>query len=203
MRPRQPDREGAVRWRGATVASVFDQLLPETHPTRQYEDAVGWALDTDTDTDTESMIAAREGQDVPAGADAESLCAQPLCPTLVVHGTENRCQPLARRRRQAELTGGERGRTARLRGTYRTPGTRSRSSDSSPSSSSGITGFAMRTTTWTRALSRPKRALYLSSPIGLGHARRDVAIAKELTRLRPDLEIDWLAQHPVTSVLEA
>jgi predicted glycosyltransferase len=61
----------------------------------------------------------------------------------------------------------------------------------------------MRTTTWTRALSRPKRALYLSSPIGLGHARRDVAIAKELTRLRPDLEIDWLAQHPVTSVLEA
>ena len=57
--------------------------------------------------------------------------------------------------------------------------------------------------TWTRALSRRRRALYVSSPIGLGHARRDVAIAKELRKLHPDLEIDWLAQHPVTAVLEA
>ncbi|HLO34653.1 MAG TPA: hypothetical protein VK194_01160, partial [Candidatus Deferrimicrobium sp.] len=59
------------------------------------------------------------------------------------------------------------------------------------------------TTTWTRALARPRRALYLSSPIGLGHAMRDAAIADELRRLRPDLEIDWLAQSPVTEVLEA
>jgi predicted glycosyltransferase len=56
---------------------------------------------------------------------------------------------------------------------------------------------------WTRALKRRKRALYVSSPIGLGHARRDVAIAKELRKLVPDLEIDWLAQHPVTAVLES
>ncbi|MEO6471882.1 MAG: glycosyltransferase [Aeromicrobium sp.] len=48
-----------------------------------------------------------------------------------------------------------------------------------------------------------KRALFVSSPIGLGHALRDVAIAKELRRLVPGLEIDWLAQQPVTSVLEA
>jgi predicted glycosyltransferase len=43
--------------------------------------------------------------------------------------------------------------------------------------------------------------LYLSSPIGLGHARRDLAIAAELRRLRPGLQVDWLAQHPVTRVL--
>src|SRR6187397_2063883 len=58
------------------------------------------------------------------------------------------------------------------------------------------------TRTWTRALSRRRRALYISSPIGLGHAQRDVAIADELRKLQPDLEIDWLAQTPVTSVLE-
>ena len=46
---------------------------------------------------------------------------------------------------------------------------------------------------------RRKRALYISSPIGLGHAQRDVAIADELRKLHPDLEIDWLAQHPVTA----
>ena len=57
--------------------------------------------------------------------------------------------------------------------------------------------------TWTRSLARRRRALFLSSPIGLGHAQRDIAIADELRRLRPDLEIDWLAQHPVTAVLES
>jgi predicted glycosyltransferase len=58
-----------------------------------------------------------------------------------------------------------------------------------------------RSRTWVRAQRRPRRALFLSSPIGLGHARRDVAIAQELRALHPDLQIDWLAQHPVTRVL--
>ena len=57
--------------------------------------------------------------------------------------------------------------------------------------------------TWTHALARRRRALYLSSPIGLGHAMRDLAIARELRTLHPDLEIDWLAQDPVTAVLDA
>jgi len=56
---------------------------------------------------------------------------------------------------------------------------------------------------WTRGRARPKRALYLSSPIGLGHARRDAAIANALRRLHPGLQIDWLAQHPVTAFLQA
>lgn len=58
-----------------------------------------------------------------------------------------------------------------------------------------------RTHTWVRAQRRPRRALFLSSPIGLGHARRDIAIAQELRTHHPDLQIDWLAQHPVTRVL--
>ena len=49
---------------------------------------------------------------------------------------------------------------------------------------------------------RTPRVLYVSSPIGLGHAQRDVAIARELRRLVADVEIDWLAQDPVTRVLE-
>ena len=93
-------------------------------------------------------------------------------------------------------------------GTPPTPATRSRSTRWWPSSpGSGGTGPRVRrrpaTRTWTRALRRPRRALYLSSPIGLGHARRDLAIARELRRQVPGLEIDWLAQDPVTRVLEA
>jgi predicted glycosyltransferase len=45
--------------------------------------------------------------------------------------------------------------------------------------------------------------LYLSSPIGLGHARRDLAIARELRAQCPDVEVDWLTQHPVTAFLES
>jgi predicted glycosyltransferase len=45
--------------------------------------------------------------------------------------------------------------------------------------------------------------LYVSSPIGLGHARRDVAIARELREQVDGVQVDWLAQDPVTRVLEA
>jgi UDP:flavonoid glycosyltransferase YjiC (YdhE family) len=40
------------------------------------------------------------------------------------------------------------------------------------------------------------RILYVSGSIGLGHAARDLAIARELRRLRPAVEIDWLAGEP-------
>jgi hypothetical protein len=43
---------------------------------------------------------------------------------------------------------------------------------------------------WVRGKSRGKRALYISSQIGLGHAQHDVAVADELRKLHPDLEID-------------
>src|SRR5439155_11189667 len=62
-------------------------------------------------------------------------------------------------------------------------------------------GRPARDPTAHRSDGRP-RALYISSPIGLGHAQRDVAIARELRALVPDLQIDWLAQHPVTRVLQ-
>jgi predicted glycosyltransferase len=58
------------------------------------------------------------------------------------------------------------------------------------------------TGTWTRARQRRRRLLYVSSPIGLGHVHRDLAIADALRELHPDLEIDWLTQQPVTRVLE-
>jgi pimeloyl-ACP methyl ester carboxylesterase len=87
----------------AWIEFFFGELLPEPHSTKQYEDAVGWALDTDP----ESMIAEREGRGAPAAAETEQLCRAVRCPVLVIHGSEDRCQPLARGQRFAELTGGE------------------------------------------------------------------------------------------------
>jgi UDP:flavonoid glycosyltransferase YjiC (YdhE family) len=40
------------------------------------------------------------------------------------------------------------------------------------------------------------RVLYISDSIGLGHAARDLAIARELRRLDPGIEIMWLAGDP-------
>jgi predicted glycosyltransferase len=55
---------------------------------------------------------------------------------------------------------------------------------------------------WARAGHRRPRALYLSSPIGLGHVRRDLAVADAVRELRPELEIQWLTQPPVADFLE-
>jgi len=46
------------------------------------------------------------------------------------------------------------------------------------------------------------KVLYISGSLGLGHVTRDIAIARELRRLVPDVEIDWLAVHPASLVIE-
>jgi len=51
-------------------------------------------------------------------------------------------------------------------------------------------------------MSRKRRALFISSPIGLGHVQRDLAIARELRKLHPDLEIDWFTVDPAARYLE-
>lgn len=44
--------------------------------------------------------------------------------------------------------------------------------------------------------------LYISGSLGLGHITRDLAIADSLRKLIPDIEIEWLAANPATTVLE-
>jgi len=47
-----------------------------------------------------------------------------------------------------------------------------------------------------------KRILYVSGSLGLGHIVRDLAIAKELRRQKPEVEISWLAAQPATNLLK-
>jgi pimeloyl-ACP methyl ester carboxylesterase/predicted glycosyltransferase len=179
----------------------FGQMFPEPHSSKQIEDCVGWAREIDPRTLADTT-AARLGCDGVVCTPAEELCRQVTCPVVVVHGSDDHIRPHAVGERLAELTGGS---LVTVEGGGHGPQGRDpvfvnrlirdvveRTRDDHPPTR----------TTWARALSRPKRALYLSSAIGLGHARRDVAIARELRALHPDLQIDWLAQHPVTTVLE-
>jgi spore coat polysaccharide biosynthesis predicted glycosyltransferase SpsG len=47
-----------------------------------------------------------------------------------------------------------------------------------------------------------KRILYLSGSLGLGHITRDLAIASELRRKNPEIEIFWLASHPANQLIK-
>jgi predicted glycosyltransferase len=48
----------------------------------------------------------------------------------------------------------------------------------------------------------PKRILYISGSLGLGHISRDLAIAQELRRQYGDLDISWLAAPPADKVIQ-
>jgi pimeloyl-ACP methyl ester carboxylesterase len=170
----------------------FSQLFCEPHSTKQIEDCVGWALET-----TPEVLVAT--QDAPAlvGSDIVELASRVRCPSVVIHGTEDRIRPLDSGAALANLLGST---FVPLQGSGHAPHGRD------PVKVNLILrDFACPLTprTWIRGRSRRKRALFVSSPIGLGHAQRDVAIATQLRTLHPEIEIDWLAQHPVTAVLEA
>jgi pimeloyl-ACP methyl ester carboxylesterase len=79
----------------------FEQITSEPHSTKAIEDAVDWALDGSVD----AMIADM-GVDFDLDVAAvEAICLAVRCPMLLVHGTEDHCQPIARAHRLAELTG--------------------------------------------------------------------------------------------------
>jgi len=170
----------------------FSQLFTEPHSTKQIEDCVGWGLETDPET----LIAATINRFL-SEAEVRALCARVHCPVLVIHGDQDAISPHARGTAFAQATGGT---LVTLEGSGHSPLARD-----PVKVNLLLRDFVAPpppVARWVRGKSRRKRALYISSPIGLGHAQRDAAIADELRKLHPDLEIDWLAQHPVTAVLE-
>ena len=169
----------------------FGQAFHEPHSTKQIEDAVGWGMEMSPET----LVATAAGPGIDKAA-AQELAARVRCPVLVLHGDEDAIIPHARGAALAAATGGS---LVTLAGSGHCPHARDPVRVNlllrdfiSPPAAPARTQRSMR---------RAKRALFISSPIGLGHALRDVAIAQELRKLHPGLEIDWLAQHPVTEVL--
>ncbi|WP_243058511.1 alpha/beta hydrolase [Nocardioides sp. SR21] len=175
----------------------FTTMYSEPHSTKQIEDSIAWGLDVGPRTLVDTT-AGRLGCDGATCASVEPLCAGVKCPVLVVHGTDDRIRGHQIGERLAELTAGDL--VLAEGGGHGLPGRepvwinhliRDFAERFAPTTPRGRT----------RSLARPKRALYISSPIGLGHARRDVAVAGALRELHPDLQVDWLAQDPVTRVL--
>jgi pimeloyl-ACP methyl ester carboxylesterase len=83
-----------VRW-------FFEEVTSEPHSTKAIDDAVAWALDGSVD----AMLADAEAPFDIDQDEIEAICRAVRCPMLIVHGTEDHCQPIARAHRLAELTG--------------------------------------------------------------------------------------------------
>ena len=174
----------------------FSRCYTEPHSTKQIEDCVSWGLQTSGETLALTIDAPDLDEDL------HQLLERLRCPLLVTQGDEDAIVPPDRGPKFAELTGAQ---LVEFKAVGHCPHSRH------PVRFNLILrDFAERVLdrrpprlAWRRAVRRSKRALLISSPIGLGHAWRDVAIARELRGIMPELEIDWLAQDPVTRVLEA
>jgi len=168
----------------------FGEMFPEPHSTKQIEDAVAYGLDGSV----EVMLMEDEARPAADKEEVEAVLRSVRCPVLIVMGDRDNCQPIERGRATAELIPGAK--FVELTGSGHIPNARH------PVLVNRMIGeFA--------GLPKPKpvrngrgpRALLVSSPIGLGHAWRDVAIARELRRQVPGLEVEWLAQPPLTTLL--
>lgn len=203
MAPVQPG--SPVDWRGVDIRDRWHEVaawqanedLLEPHSTKAIEDLTGWAQETEGRHMIASCLELTSG-------DPNDYFARIPCPVLVLHGELDPAIALETAVRVHEAIQGSQ--LVVFEGSGHVPVVRD-----PVRSNLVIKEFIERgqpapggKQTWRRARSRSKkRALFISSPIGLGHSQRDVAIAKELRRLVPGLEVDWLAQHPVTRVLEA
>jgi pimeloyl-ACP methyl ester carboxylesterase/predicted glycosyltransferase len=181
------------------AAHFVGNIHSDRHSTKQIEDGIGWASETNGPT-LAKIVEARAI--APSFDVSEAMYRKIRCPLLVIHGDDDQIQHYARAQTVAEVTGAE---LVIIAGGGHNPLGRIPAKCNTMITDFldrklGIAAPAKRVNPTAR---KTKRALYLSSPIGLGHGRRDIAITRELRRLVPDLEVEWLAQDPVTRLLEA
>jgi pimeloyl-ACP methyl ester carboxylesterase/predicted glycosyltransferase len=173
----------------------FAEVFSEPHSTKPIDDSVAWALET---TGEILVQEEREFDRAPVAA----LLPEIRCPTLVVHGDDDHVIPVSAGETVRDAIPGAQ--LVVLEGSGHAPHVRDPVKVNLLLRDFLGEGERARERRIARSLHRSHpRALYVSSPIGLGHAQRDLAIARALRELRPDLEVVWLAQHPVTKVLEA
>jgi pimeloyl-ACP methyl ester carboxylesterase/UDP:flavonoid glycosyltransferase YjiC (YdhE family) len=182
-------------WRGY-VEFFMSQIASEPHSTKPFDDLTEWGMQTDAET---MLCDADAPQRLEDEAATVELCRSLACPVLVIGGDQDKIVPPGRARRIAELTRAD---LLVIQGGGHAPHVRF-----PVAVNHAIRDFVDRVvprprkTSWQAIHGRPRRALWISSPIGLGHVQRDLAIARAVRARVPDLEIHWLAQQPVTGVL--
>jgi pimeloyl-ACP methyl ester carboxylesterase/predicted glycosyltransferase len=176
----------------------FSQQLCEPHSTKQLEDVVGFANESTAEV---QLAEADSAPSISSVEESEEMLRGIEAPVLLIQPTLDHCQPQARMENAARLLRAEH---LVLDGSGHLPMARhpvlvNRAIKSFVDRITGVAAPEKRRFVGT---GRRPRALYLSSPIGLGHVRRDLAIADAMRARRPDLEVQWLTQSPVAEFLE-
>jgi len=175
----------------AYVDWFMGTMFPEPHSTKPFEDGAHYAWATNA----EWLNWCRNAW---VGNDVRELARRVSCPTLVIHGDNDRRVPYAKGQEIHALVPAAKLLTIAGGGHV----TAARDPMLFNRALREFVAGAPRQRTWTRAMKRPRRALFISSPIGLGHVQRDLAIARELRKLQPDLAIDWFTVDPAARYLE-
>jgi pimeloyl-ACP methyl ester carboxylesterase/predicted glycosyltransferase len=174
----------------AYLDEFFGLVFSEPHSTKPYEDGVRHGNATDGATVAMGLAGW-------FGADLREQAKQVRCPTLVIHGDEDGRVAYANGEQIAALVPGARLLTIGGGG-HLMP---ARDPVAFGLAVRDFVGVAPARSTWVRAMNRKRRALFVSSAIGLGHVQRDLAIAREMRALQPDLEIDWFTVDPASTYL--
>lgn len=183
---------------------LFARIFQEAHSLKGVEDAYDWAGETTPEILIESLRAID-------GADVRDLLPRITVPTLALHGTLDKIVPYAHAERMAAAIPGCRlvtfeGAGHALHGRHPVKVNRLIRDfvAGRPVAAAPVPPLPER-----RAPApgprrvRDRRVLWLSSPIGLGHIQRDLAMARALRARHPDVTVDFLTASPNDRAVEA
>jgi pimeloyl-ACP methyl ester carboxylesterase/UDP:flavonoid glycosyltransferase YjiC (YdhE family) len=181
---------------------LFTKCLPEPHSLKGVEDLTEWAGESSADIYVESLQQIEKDN-------VQDLLGQIRTPTLVMHGTEDPVVPFRHGERFAAAVPGAR--FVRFEG-----GGHALPQREPVKVNRAIRDFVLGGTVESHTVPRmaerkaappprrrtARRVLWLSSPIGLGHIQRDIAMARRLRALHPEVTVDFLAADPASRVVE-
>ena len=186
---------------------LFARCLPEPHSLKGIEDCLAWTNETTPEVLVESLRAID-------GSNVHHLLGQVQAPTLALHGTLDKIVPYSHAEKLVAAVPGARlvtfegaGHVLHGRHAVKVNHLIRDFVLDRPVATERIPALAERATPppASRAARRTaeRRVLWLSSPIGLGHIQRDLAIARALREIAPDVTVDFLAANPADRVVEA
>ncbi len=181
---------------------LFKRVFQEPHSLKGIEDMFAWSGETTPDVLVESLRAID-------GTSVHDLLPRITTPTLVLHGTQDKIVPYSHAKKLVDAVPG--GRLVTFEG-----GGHALQGRDAVKVNRLIRDFILdrpveahtiaATTERATPAPRPRRTarrriLWLSSPIGLGHIQRDLAIAKKIREISPDTTVDFLAADPADRVV--
>ena len=183
---------------------LFTRMWPEPHSLKGIEDCTDWAGETTPDVLIQSLRAI-DGENV------HELLPSVAVPTLALHGTLDKIVPHTHAEKMVAAIPGARlvtfeggGHTLHGRHAVKVNHLIRDFVLDRPVEAQAIPATVERKTAPRRPRrTSERRVLWLSSPIGLGHIQRDLAIARRLQEIHPDVSVDFLTAPPSDRAVEA